>query len=307
VKALRTFAWITAAGLFLLVIFGFVVTYTGSGRGCGGTWPLCHGKLIPLSFTFHTVIEFAHRSLAGIVGILVLILFIWAWRRAGRLPFVKVLASAGLLFVIVQAIIGGLDVLHPESASILALHFGFSVISFAAVAILAMALGQDTTSLERLPEGSPEAGTVRTLSVLMFIVIYGVAYLGAYVSHLGSGDACLGWPLCNGAWLPSLTGDMGIVFFHRLTALVAFIIAIRLHMSLRPFRPVRRDLTQASHTLLGGIFLEMFSGAYLVWADFSTFALLIHVTLMVIVFTAASYLFLHAVLGLRETRRPKLG
>ena len=79
--ALNAFAWVTAALLFVLLLMGFVVTETGSGRGCGGSWPLCHGRFVP-AFAFHTLIEFSHRSLAAIVGILVLILAIWAWRQA---------------------------------------------------------------------------------------------------------------------------------------------------------------------------------------------------------------------------------
>lgn len=300
-KALRSFAWLTSVGLFLVLIFGFVVTDTGSGRGCGGSWPLCHGKFIP-AFAFHTLIEFGHRSLAAIVGLMVFALFLWAWRQAGHRPFVKVLASLGLLFVIVQAAIGAADVLHPESAPVLAFHFGFSLVAFAAVSLLAIVLGQDAAGLVSAPPDGPDPRAIRMLAIATFIAIYGVAYLGAYVSHLEISRACAGWPLCNGAIVPTLGGPTGIVFLHRTSALVVLLLALLLHRAARPFRAVRRDLTRATHALLGAVGLQIFSGAYLVFASFDLPSLLVHVAVMSILFTSASYLFLHALLGFRTDR-----
>ena len=49
---------------------GGVVRITESGLGCPD-WPLCHGRIIP-PFDAATLIEYSHRLMASVVGLLVL-------------------------------------------------------------------------------------------------------------------------------------------------------------------------------------------------------------------------------------------
>ena len=37
----------TAVAIWLLIVLGSMVRVTESGTGCGNTWPMCHGSLIP--------------------------------------------------------------------------------------------------------------------------------------------------------------------------------------------------------------------------------------------------------------------
>jgi cytochrome c oxidase assembly protein subunit 15 len=60
-RYLQGFAALTTLTLFIVLVAGFVVTDTGSGRGCGGTWPLCDGRFVP-DLALHAAIEFSHRS-----------------------------------------------------------------------------------------------------------------------------------------------------------------------------------------------------------------------------------------------------
>ncbi|HLY31792.1 MAG TPA: COX15/CtaA family protein [Ktedonobacterales bacterium] len=62
---------ITAAGMFIVLLMGTLVTNTGSQAGCGNDWPLCRGQLIP-EFALATAIEFSHRAVVGLESILVL-------------------------------------------------------------------------------------------------------------------------------------------------------------------------------------------------------------------------------------------
>lgn len=59
-KGLKRFGVFTSLGVLLVLIQGAVVTNTGSGEGCGQTWPLCFGQVIPLDPPPETVIEFSH-------------------------------------------------------------------------------------------------------------------------------------------------------------------------------------------------------------------------------------------------------
>ena len=61
----------TTLGMLFVLLGGALVTKTESGMGCGRSWPLCNGQLIPSDITFEFVIELAHRVVSGGVGLLV--------------------------------------------------------------------------------------------------------------------------------------------------------------------------------------------------------------------------------------------
>src|SRR5437763_13601473 len=69
----RAVQWVTGlatAGMFLVLAMGAAVTSTGSGEGCGRSWPLCNGRFIP-EFAVTTAIEFSHRAVTGVESLLI--------------------------------------------------------------------------------------------------------------------------------------------------------------------------------------------------------------------------------------------
>src|SRR5216684_2572943 len=72
-RALRWLALATTLGMFLVLMMGAAVTNTGSAEGCGRSWPLCNGQFVP-EFTVSTAIEYSHRAVTGVEGLLVLVL-----------------------------------------------------------------------------------------------------------------------------------------------------------------------------------------------------------------------------------------
>ena len=57
-------------GMFIVLMMGSTVTNTGSGEGCGRSWPLCQGKFVP-EYAVETAIEFSHRIVTAIEGVLI--------------------------------------------------------------------------------------------------------------------------------------------------------------------------------------------------------------------------------------------
>jgi cytochrome c oxidase assembly protein subunit 15 len=198
---------------------GTLVTKTGSGNGCGADWPLCNGKFIP-DYTLSSVIEYSHRFVTGIEGFLVLGVFIFVLRFKQREAIFY--ASSALFFTIVQAVLGALAVVWPQSAPVLALHFGFSLLAFVSTLLLALLLHNIDKNLIFI--GKAVSSGFRRLVWFTWIYCYIVVYIGAFVRHTNSSGGCVGWPLCNGEWVPEITGAQGIVFIHRLAALVLFLL-----------------------------------------------------------------------------------
>src|SRR5207237_2187636 len=106
----RLAVW-TAAATFLLIVLGGVVRVSDSGLGCGAGgsgihgWPLCRGDLVP-GFSLHTGIEYAHRAVASIVVVEMLLLALVAWRRYRAHRSLVRATIGGTLLIVAQALLG---------------------------------------------------------------------------------------------------------------------------------------------------------------------------------------------------------
>ena len=74
------FAWVTLAFNVVVILMGAIVRATGSGAGCGRSWPSCQGQVVP-ELEGATAIEFAHRAVSGVALIMVAVLVVWVFRR----------------------------------------------------------------------------------------------------------------------------------------------------------------------------------------------------------------------------------
>jgi cytochrome c oxidase assembly protein subunit 15 len=276
--------------MFVVVVMGVLVTQSGSAEGCGAEWPLCDGRLVPL-FTLHALIEFSHRVVAGVAALATVSLFGWVWASTRRVDL-RVLSLGGLGFVLVQAFLGAAAVLWPESAPVLALHFGFSVLALLGVGLTAVVL----TQLAHPPTAgpwrrTPAPPTLTRLAWVTLAYLYALAYLGAYVAHADAGLACTGWPLCDGRLLPPPAPEAWVAFAHRLAALVGGLLVLALFLAARR-TPARRDLVGGSAVALGLAAAQVGSGALLVLSRLAVGATLLHAALAALLFAAVAYVCL---------------
>lgn len=286
-RVLRWLSIVTAIGMFIVLVMGSRVTNTGSAMGCGGQWPLCHGKFIP-DLAGATLIEFSHRAVTAAETVLVFALAAGTVLLYRRRRETRVLVPLMIVFLLLQAALGGLAVVYPESPEVLALHFGISLISFASVVLtMAFVLGLRGSDAVRDRPAPPRMGRW-VWGALGFTYI--VAYLGAYVRHTNAMLACAGWPLCNGVLIPSLQGAVGVQFVHRAAAGLLTLVVLGLWWQTWRARSTRPDLFYGGNAALLSVVLQAFSGGELVMAHFALFAELLHAALVALLFASLCYL-----------------
>ena len=101
------------AGLLLSIasiLAGAFVRATGSGDGCGATWPTCKGKIIPALSDSSELIEFSHRSVSGVLLVVTLIIFAKT-RKFQKESLVRTVTNYLTFFVIFEALIGAVIVI----------------------------------------------------------------------------------------------------------------------------------------------------------------------------------------------------
>ncbi len=105
---------LATAGLvtsILSILAGAIVRATGSGDGCGASWPTCNGKVLPSLNTTSEIIEFSHRSISGILLIITILLFIKS-KDQGIPSLHKKIINYLTFFVLLEALIGAVIVIY---------------------------------------------------------------------------------------------------------------------------------------------------------------------------------------------------
>jgi len=132
---------VATLGMFLVLIMGSTVTDTGSGEGCGRSWPLCHGEFIP-EYAVETAVEYSHRAVTGVEGIIIVATGVGALALHRGRREVKVLVAIMVGSLLLQAGMGASAVMYPQDSTVLALHFGISLICFASTFLVLRLLFQ---------------------------------------------------------------------------------------------------------------------------------------------------------------------
>jgi cytochrome c oxidase assembly protein subunit 15 len=289
-RALKWYAVLTAIGMLVVVIMGAIVTKTGSADGCGSSWPLCYGEVVPDVSEKETKIEFSHRVVSGLLGIMVIILAVWSWKKLSHIRETKLLALLAVFFIAFQGLLGGAAVIWSQSSFILALHFGFSLIAFAAVLLLAILSFEDKPDVDRRVPNISKSFKIHIYALTIYT--YVVVYSGALVRHTGSSLACKGWPLCNGEFIPPLATPEGIQFIHRALAGLIFLwlfylfIVVVLRYSNEP---------AIYYSVIISFLLvtaQVVSGAFVVWTELALNITLLHGLFITLMFGTLCYLWM---------------
>lgn len=288
-KLLKGLAAFATFLMYIVLQMGALVTNSGSADGCGDSWPLCKGTFMP-DWDYHAIIEFSHRLVSGLAGLVVVILAVWAWRFFRQQPVARWLGVAGAFLVAFQGGLGAAAVIWPQPKAVLALHFGISLLCFSTVLLLTVLIFQaDRKAIQTRP---PVDGLLGRWIWQITFFIYLVIYMGAYVRHLRASLACFGWPLCNGQLIPLLNGPTGANFLHRVGALLAIVMIVRLFLLTRKRAMERPDLRRAATWALVLILMQTIEGAFIAIGHLNLLTQMLHSAIITLFWGTLSYLCL---------------
>jgi heme A synthase len=144
-------------------------------------WPKSHGVWIPAPLSGGDVYEYSHRVVAGVLGILTLLLAIAIWIKEERrwLRWFAIMALGG---IVAQAILGGQIVIQLLHYWLPVWHACFAQIMFGALLSIAVFTSKWWVTDQPLlgDRGSP---SIRSLTLLNAVVIFLQVFLGAGFRH----------------------------------------------------------------------------------------------------------------------------
>ena len=140
----RRLAAVTTALTFVLLLVGVFTKEVGADLTCGMNWPLCDGAVFGLfPANLPSAVEWFHRLLALVVGLLFVYTLFRLWRERGPDDRVTRAVAAAVVLLPFQAILGAITVTKARfglnsllaGAVISVTHYAFGVLLFTALVI----------------------------------------------------------------------------------------------------------------------------------------------------------------------------
>jgi len=278
---LHRYAILVAVCTLLLVLAGASVTSKEAGLSVPD-WPLSYGQVIP-DMTGGVLFETGHRDIAGVVGILTVILAIWISRVEKR-PWMRRLGWVAVSLVAAQALLGGATVLMLQPPPVSIAHACLAQLFFSVTVAIAVFTSR---KWQEGPEPVEDYGwpSLRSLAIVTPILILLQIALGAGFRHRAFG------------LLPHVVGAM-------IVPLVILLVGV---FALHQF-PKHRSLRPAAVALLSITGVQVFLGviAYIARINAAEYPLAMVLTTVTHVATGGLTLAASVVLAIQIRRNVRV-
>jgi protoheme IX farnesyltransferase len=212
----------TVATTFLLVVIGVIVRSTNSGVACP-TWPGClPGQFLPgLDASINVWIEWTHRTVAVVIGILVLGVAALALIDHRDRPSILWPSLATVGIALFQAWLGRETVRLGNTGPSVTAHLATAMIL---LAVLIFALVRSFYPARIGGRGSSQRFTL--LAALGAATTYALLLFGSNVTARDAALIFPDWPLMGGSLLPPLTDVTSAHVLHRWVAAIVGLIVV---------------------------------------------------------------------------------
>lgn len=273
---------VMVAGLLALMTLGGAVRVTDSGLACPD-WPLCYGEVFPSGpfesdghvFATHQVyLEWSHRLVASLIGVAIVAFVAGAWLRHRDRRWVVIPATAGLIALGVQVVMGGLTVTEDLDPGIVAAHLSIAMLIVLLLGGAWLATFAPTRGVPR-PDTPPPA-TLARWALIAGVGVFGLMAVGGYVSGREAGISCnFDWPRCNGEWFPG-DGPAHIQAGHRLIAAIVGLVVVGLWLTAWRVRRAQTGPFLLATVLVLLMGTQAIIGAATQWTTFSDWSRIVH-------------------------------
>jgi cytochrome c oxidase assembly protein subunit 15 len=213
---------------FSVVVLGAYTRLTDAGLGCPD-WPGCYGQLTVPSSEAEVVEksyldqrplepskgwnEMIHRYFAGGLGLAILVIAVWSWRRREVVGQPRWLPLFLLGLVIFQALLGMWTVTLQLKPVVVLGHLLGGMTTLALLALLAL---RTHPRLANQAIGDRVRNGWRAFALIGLGVLVLQIALGGWTSSNYAALACPDVPTCQGAWWPEVDFREGFVLWRGL-------------------------------------------------------------------------------------------
>ena len=280
----------TVVTTFLLVTIGVIVRATSSGVACP-TWPGCFpGQFLPgLDADYHVWLEWIHRTVAAVIGFLVLgmaILAIVDHRDRRSILWPSLLA---VVLVGYQAYLGRETVRLGNSGESVTAHLAAAM---ALVGVLVYLLVRSGYPARMAGRGGSQRFTL--LAAFAAAATYVLLLFGSNVTAHDAGLVFTDWPLMSGGiypFDPSTPSDTAALYathaLHRYVAGIVFFILLATVLAARRRRPFRPALATLATWVFGLYLVQVVVGGLQVLTRLSGWTQTLHVALGALIWGGA--------------------
>ncbi len=295
-------AAVTVATTFLLVTIGVIVRATDSGLACP-TWPGCFpGQFLPgLDADYHVWAEWIHRTVAALIGFLILGMAAIAVidhrdRRSILWP-----SLFAVLLVGYQAYLGRETVRLGNSGESVTAHLAAAMALVGVLVYLLIRVGYPARILGR---GGSQLFTL--LAAFGATATFALLLFGSNVTALNAGLVFADWPLMSGGLFPfdpNTPADVAVLYtahaLHRYVAAVVFLILLAVAVAAWRLRPARPGLAGMAIAIFALYALQVVIGGLQVLTVLSAWTQTLHVALGALIWGLAVALVASSYYGAR--------
>ncbi len=201
---------------YLTILVGGYTRGAGAGMGCGEAWPLCMhpetGELhwFPDWSNAYMVVEWSHRFVALMAGVAILLMAVQAWRTQRHDRRLVAAATAALVLLPVQAVLGAVTVWEHLDPFWSATHMGVASALFGSVVATAIfaynppgSSSVDAGGGEGVPSGGSAGAAVRDYAAMtkprIVALLVGMGFTGMIMAGGWPSLPVAVWTLVGGA------------------------------------------------------------------------------------------------------------